>query len=95
MNNNQKHPCCHARTAAEIVQDIRSIAAALREIFGIERHAQSTRRSVSLRRPTDLRCQRSSRLSMDLRKGQTDGKYRDDRRCTRLHCQRWQRLAER
>lgn len=38
MSNNQKHPRCHARTVAEIVQDIRSTAAALREIFGIERH---------------------------------------------------------
>ena len=31
MSNNQKPPRCHARTVAEIV-------AALREIFGIERH---------------------------------------------------------
>lgn len=38
MNNNQKYPRCHARTVAEIVRDIRSTAAALREIFGIERH---------------------------------------------------------
>ena len=38
MRNNQKRPRCHARTVAEIVRDIRSTAAALREIFGIERH---------------------------------------------------------
>jgi len=38
MNNNQNPPRCHARTVAEIVQDIRSTATALREIFGIERH---------------------------------------------------------
>ena len=38
MSNNQKHPRCHARTVTEIVQDIRSTAATLREIFGIERH---------------------------------------------------------
>lgn len=38
MSNNQKYPRCHARTVAEIVQDIRIIAATLREIFGIERH---------------------------------------------------------
>ena len=38
MSKNQKYPRCHARTVAEIVQDIRITAAALREIFGIERH---------------------------------------------------------
>lgn len=38
MNNNQKYPRCRARTVTEIVRDIRSTAAALREIFGIERH---------------------------------------------------------
>lgn len=38
MSNNQKYPRCHARTVAEIVQDIRITAATLREIFGIERH---------------------------------------------------------
>ena len=38
MRNRNQHPRCHARTVAEIVQDIRITAAALREIFGIERH---------------------------------------------------------
>lgn len=38
MSNKQKHPRCHARTVAEIVRDIRNTAAALCEIFGIERH---------------------------------------------------------
>ncbi|MFC2499827.1 MAG: hypothetical protein ACFNUC_03660 [Selenomonas noxia] len=38
MNNTRPPPRCHARTVAEIVRDIRNTAAALREIFGIERH---------------------------------------------------------
>mgnify|MGYP000256216114 FL=1 len=38
MKSNQKYPRCSARTVTEIVRDIRSTAAALREIFGIERH---------------------------------------------------------